>query len=376
MKSRSVIFGASLGLMAAGLVLALLPSGPARHGDIARGELLCDAEGAFEQLVIQYRREAAAISAPVYRNFLPLLSSEVRVLVVCPAREDFEDLRRRVGWLFCSLEPLVTGHEMTTWSRDRWLALSQDGDGICLLTARGEDGQDAWPQRKGDGRIAFDIAQRLRAEGVTAARSELKFDGGDFVALPDRILVTRRVLAGNLALGIHSKREVLDLLEAHLGRRVVVLADAPDHHMGIYLMAAGEGRVVVADPSLGEGLIPAGVLEELMPGGLAEGSLVQKQLDAVADQLRAEGLDVFRMPVVAGRDGRTWMTPLNVVLENAGRSGSVVYMPVYEGADRLNEAGRRVWRSLGYEVREVDCTSAYRHFGSLRCLVNVLRRGG
>jgi hypothetical protein len=29
---------------------------------------------------------------------------------------------------------------------------------------------------------------------------------------------------------------------------------------------------------------------------------------------------------------------------------------------------------LGFEVRPVDCTSAYAHFGTLHCLVNVLRR--
>ena len=28
----------------------------------------------------------------------------------------------------------------------------------------------------------------------------------------------------------------------------------------------------------------------------------------------------------------------------------------------------------GYEIRSVDCTSAYRHFGCLHCLVNVLDR--
>jgi hypothetical protein len=146
--------------------------------------------------------------------------------------------------------------------------------------------------------------------------------------------------------------------------------------MGIYLMAAGGGRIVLADPSWGQSLVDPAGLDELMPMGLEDSGAVQARLDAVADQLRSEGLEVVRMPVLAGRDGRTWMTPLNVVLENAGHPERVVYMPVYKGASRLSEAGRGVWQSLGYEVREVDCTSAYRHYGSLRCLVNVLRRSG
>jgi hypothetical protein len=37
-------------------------------------------------------------------------------------------------------------------------------------------------------------------------------------------------------------------------------------------------------------------------------------------------------------------------------------------------AARKVWESLGYEIRPVDCTTAYRHFGCLHCLVNVLHR--
>jgi len=50
-------------------------------------------------------------------------------------------------------------------------------------------------------------------------------------------------------------------------------------------------------------------------------------------------------------------------------------MPVFTAADVLNRAAARVWASLGYEVRPVRCDSCYRYFGTLHCLVNVLRRG-
>jgi hypothetical protein len=49
-------------------------------------------------------------------------------------------------------------------------------------------------------------------------------------------------------------------------------------------------------------------------------------------------------------------------------------MPTYRGADALNAAASRVWQDLGFEVRAVDCTDVYVHFGALHCLVNVLRR--
>ncbi len=61
-------------------------------------------------------------------------------------------------------------------------------------------------------------------------------------------------------------------------------------------------------------------------------------------------------------------------LRGVTRGHRTVYMPVYRGAEALNDAAEAVWRRLGWDVRRVDCTDAYRHFGSLRCLVNVLSR--
>ena len=49
-------------------------------------------------------------------------------------------------------------------------------------------------------------------------------------------------------------------------------------------------------------------------------------------------------------------------------------MPVYRNADLLNAAATKVWSDAGFEVRPIDCTDTYVHFGCLHCLVNVLRR--
>ena len=77
--------------------------------------------------------------------------------------------------------------------------------------------------------------------------------------------------------------------------------------------------------------------------------------------------------MVPAQDGRTYLTYVNVLIDQ--RSGRrLVYLPFYRGAERLNAAARAVWEGLGYEVVPVDCTSAYRHFGCLHCLVNVLQR--
>jgi hypothetical protein len=375
MRRRPLWVGAALGLTAAGIVLALLPSGLLRRDPHLGGYAINDAGGAFRDLVIQYHREAAELSAPVYGAFLPELSPAVRVWVVCPSLEDFRDLRRRVGDLRCVLEPVPVGHAITTWSRDRWLAVRRDDEDLLLLAAREEDGQESWPRRKGDARVAFDLAEHLKSRRVFAGRTELKFDGGDFVILPEIALVTGRMLQANLRLGIFSREEIIRRLERLLGRLVMVLDEAPDHHMGMYVMAGGKGRVLVADPSLAKGLLTPGQMERCMPCDVDSRPGLQHRLDAMARRLSQAGLSVTRMPVLPGQDGRTWMTPLNVVLETRSDGKQVVYMPVYRGAEALNSAAAGVWESLGYEVRPIDCTSAYRHFGSLRCLVSVLDRG-
>jgi hypothetical protein len=81
-----------------------------------------------------------------------------------------------------------------------------------------------------------------------------------------------------------------------------------------------------------------------------------------------------RIPTVpAAAEPKAYLTYVNVIADH--RDGRhIVYLPTYRGAESLNDAAAQVWRDLGYEVRRVDCTSTYRFFGNLHCLVNVLRR--
>jgi hypothetical protein len=112
-----------------------------------------------------------------------------------------------------------------------------------------------------------------------------------------------------------------------------------------------------------------------LPGGPDFTPETQHLFDAVAAQAAAAGYKVIRIPVVPARDSRTYLTYVNVLLDRQGTQ-RIVYLPTYQGADGLNAAARAVWEGLGWQVRPVDCTSAYRHFGCLHCLVNVLARSG
>ena len=338
----------------------------------AHGPVLSDCDGAIEQLVIQYVPEAAPIVETAYRQFLGALPADVTVVVVCPDGAAFEDFRSRVGDVSCRLVPVLTGHAMTCWSRDRWLATAPavPGGRALVISPLVEDAAAIWPQREGDSRIGDDLARAL-PDGVISHRSALIFDGGDFVADNETVFVTPEVARRNVGVTVASLDELRQELARILKRRVILLDHAPPHHAGMFMMLAGDRTALVGDPSLAAALADEGDPWPLERPDFSE--TTQRQFDAVAARCKAAGYRVVRIPVAPGRDGRTYLTYLNVILdERSGRR--TVYMPVYEGAESLNAAAEAVWRKLGFGVHRIDCTNTYKHFGSLRCLVNVLRR--
>lgn len=382
MRRWRVRLGFVAGLLAAAIILAVWggrPDGapPARP----TGPVLSDCGGAIRDLVIHYVPEAHDAVAPVYRDLLRHLPADVTVHVVCARQADLDALARAVAPVACRLRPVLVSHRFTFWSRDRWLALAPVGGGpVSLLCPRGEEGAELWEDRAGDERIAGDIASAL-APDVVPVRSPLYFDGGDFDADERTAFVSPAVLRRNVQRTVRTREELLHLLRAALQRDILLLEPAPDHHVGMYMMPAGDGRVLVGDPAAAKHLLGesptvagAGHLPALCPPlGPDFSPGTQDLFDAVARQCAAAGYRVVRIPVVPGKDGRTYVTYVNVLMDHRA-SGRVVYMPTYRESGPLNQAAADVWRGLGYEVRTVDCTSVYVHFGALHCLANVLRR--
>lgn len=366
-----VVLGLSVAMVLGGLGTIRGPEAALRD----HGAVLSDCDGAIRELVIHYTSDAAGVVETAYREFLGQLPEGIVVHVVCPDQRAFDDLRARVGPVACRLTPVLTGHAITCWSRDRWLVLApkRAGRPSRLLLPRDEAGAAAWPERRGDQRTGEDLAAAL-AGGLISYRSALAFDGGDFVADADTVFVTPEVLRRNMG-AVRSSLQLGWLLSVLLQRKVVLLSQAPDHHAGMFMMLAGDKTAVVGDPSLAEGLLRRDRQESYRcpiasPDFSEE---LRRRFDAVAAQCAACGYRVVRIPVVPATDGRTYLTYLNVILDQRGGKRTV-YMPVYRDAEALNDAAAAIWESLGYQVRRVDCTDTYRHFGSLRCLVNVLRR--
>jgi len=375
------IVGVMIGLVAGGAILAL--TGDPGRGPLSSGPILSECDGHLRELVLHYEPSAKEIVAPVYRDFLGGLGSDVGVHIVCPDRPAFEDFVATIGPVKCQVSPILAGHPITTWSRDRWVALTPAaaGGATTLWSPRGEAGDEIWPARAGDERVGRDLAAAL-APAVLARRSGLFFDGGDFLADGDTVFVVPRVLQRNIQQTVCNREEFLDILSRELKRRVILLDEAPDHHAGMFMASVGGKTMLVGDPSLARELISAEMAQHdraatnefmSLPGGPDFTAPTQHLFDAVAAQCAAAGYQIVRIPVVPARDGRTYLTYVNVLMDQQG-GRRVVYLPFYRGVERLNAAARSVWESLGYEIRPVDCTTAYRHFGCLHCLVNVLRR--
>ena len=366
---------AAIGILVGLIGTAIVVSIPGRAGRGAgSGKLLSDCNGTIRELVIHYVPKAATIVTPIYRDFLGQLESDVTVYVVCPDKGAFDRLVASIGPVRCALLPVAVGHPITTWSRDRWLAMEplEKGGQATLLYPRGEQSEEIWPARKGDRLVAGDLSAALGPK-VAAKRSSLYFDGGDFVADDRTVFVASAVLRRNLQRTVETRQELLSDLAGALKRRIVLLSDAPDHHAGMYMMPVGNNTVLVGDPAAGKELLGSESDKLCPPDGPDFSDATQTRFDAVAAQCQSAGYRVIRMPLVPGRDGRTYVTNLNVILDQR-RGQRIVYMPIFDGAEAINQAAASIWRKAGYQVRPVNCSGCYTHFGTLRCLVNVLRR--
>ena len=365
--------GVILGLVLGLVWLALLGAGRVNKAPPG-GPILSECDGHFRELVIHYEPSAREIVARVYREFLGALEGDVTVHVVCPSRAAYQELVGIAGQARCALHPIIVQHPMTTWSRDRWVAMSLVAGGpTTLWSPRGEAAGEIWPARTGDEQVGQDIANAL-APVVRARRSPFYFDGGDFLADSDNVFVVPRVLPRNIQRTVRNQDEFLNVLAAELKRPVVLLKEAPDHHAGMFMASAGKRRMLVGDPKLGQQFASssAQVLASL-PQGPDFSAATQHLFDAVAAQCAANGYEVIRIPTVPARDGRTYLTYVNVLIDEQG-GRRIVYLPQYRGVESMNSAACTIWEKLGFEVRPVDCTDVYRHFGCLHCLVNVLKR--
>ncbi len=366
-RRSPVLVGAMLGAIAGALWV-----GAHARAAAARPAMLADCGGRIKTVVMHYARGADFV-LPVYRAFLAQHSAALQVYMVCPDRAALDELREKLGPVPPRLVPVFVDHPITPWSRDRWVTLLPTGDSPrTLLSPLGEKDAAIWPERAGDSRVGADLAA---AVGVwRAQRSGLYFDGGDFLADGKYLFATRALSERNIQHTLTDHDQLLRALRQTFAQEPILLDEGPDHHAGMFMMAAGDHRMLVADPSLARPLFdPAGSEAAALEGGPDFSSTTQERFDSVARAVVACGYSVTRIPVVTPVVGKNYLTFVNTIID-AAPAGPTVYMPAFPGQPRLTAAATAVWSSLGYRVCPIDCSSVWTKGGTVHCLVNVVER--
>lgn len=366
---REVILGAAAALV---LAVVVAPSKPVR-GRAVVSTAVSDNEGALAEVAIHFDPAALPAVATTYQQLLGALEPHVEVWVAVAERSHFDAFVQLLArWEVTKPErfhPVVTDRSITTWSRDRYLLLEREGAPLLLLPARPNRGHSA---RQNDWWAPVAIAETI--DGVTADVSALVFDGGDFTVTDTHVFVTAVLLGRNEGGELGERDALLRWLRDFTGKEPVLIGDHPDdvpaHHIGMFVTPLDDGTVLVGDTELGLALLPN---DAALPQPVDRSAETAERFHRVAREIEAAGFTVRRTPLVPLADGLTYLTWNNAVLERRADGLLHAYVPMF-GVPALDAAGRAVWESEGVVVHPIDVRDVFVHRGTVRCLINVLKR--
>jgi hypothetical protein len=342
-----------------------------------------DASAPLTRIAIHYAPAADALAVPVWTQLFRALPPALEVEVVVARAADFDRFVRLMDEAGVrrqrAFRPVVIGHEVTTWSRDRFAALvGPDGEGGVLTPPAVET---AFGARAGDGLAPHALAHAVW--GLPARTARVVFEGGDLAASARTLFVGPELLRRSQGRGASDFRTVDAELRRQFGGEVVWLGaepgDAPHHHVMMYMVPLDDGTVLVGDPRAGAALAagePAAADLDVDPD--VEGHA--RRFDRVAALLALRGFRVLRMPVVVLAGAGAYVTYTNALFDivpgfvSPGEGDlPLVYLPTYR-LPALDEAAAARYRALGYRVVPIDVSGIYHLNGSLGCLVNVMAR--
>jgi len=323
-----------------------------------------DASGHLRRIAIHYVPGMDTRMLPVWRQLFAALPADVEVEVAVGRSQDFERFStrmQRAGIATDRFHPVVVGHSITTWSRDRMASL--EGDGV-LAPPRVSTGSGP---RAGDWEAPFALARDVYH--ARPAIADLVFEGGDLAASRTHLFADANLIGRNLGRGDATRAHLEDQLRRTFTQDVIWLGDAPgevpEHHIMMYMVPLDDHAVVVGDVRLGRAIgpeVPADPAFELQAA----------RFDRVASLLAARGFSVTRIPVVVLPGAGSYVTYTNAVFDR-DPLGPIVYLPTYR-LPALDRAAAQTYARLGYRVIPIDVSTMYTMNGSLGCLVNVMAR--
>ena len=393
-RALAIVLGTSVGVGAAALALALLPSrpGPASwEAAPVQGTLVDEAAGPIEAVAFHYTPGGEPVFGKIYEAFLPSLDPKVRLLALVPPGQE---VRARLdafvaampggAGLAARIEVAVASGSISPWSKDRALVAvdhPERGRGAIRLLAPAEP-VGAWPQRLADWNAPMDLARAFPAD-LAVSVLPLDFDAGDFAITGGRLLVDVNLVAKNAGRGLDTPAKLARALERVFGMKVVVLGekpgDVPRHHLSMYLTPLTDRVVLLGDPREGREIVGAGWAPGEASPDAGEplradfSDEVLARYDRASQALSAAGFEVARIPTVPF-DDKTYLAYTNGIFETRG-GRKIAWMPTF-GLPDLDARARTVYEGRGWEVRPVPSRAAFPYHGTVGCLVNVLARGG
>lgn len=371
----------AVGGVVAGAVLVAVSAAPIDLPALLRGPpvLVSDVDGALAEVELQYVRSFHDQAFPTIADFLGALSEDTAVRIVVADATEFEFLMAELAGAGVrtprEVTAVVTDFPITPWAKDRFGTFRRGGTAVLAVPPERSRVGGA---RGNDEKVPDVLCDHL--DDVECEAMPFRFEGGDLLSDDERIYVAATLMGRNPSL---AEDELLARLADTSGKRIVRIgkspADVPDHHIGMVVTPLGDGVVAVADPDLGRDLaraLRAGDAGEVDGGGTAveieaadEAYLPFRRV--IAD-LEAQGLRIVRVPMLLTGTPRVYVTYNNAVLEIRD-DGRHVYMPVY-GLDELDALAAATFEGEGWTVHPVRVAELYRHTGSLRCQVGVIRR--
>jgi hypothetical protein len=402
--------GIAIGLLIALVVVRFLPRAKDDGGAAAEkkdppalaGALLPEDRGALDVVLFQYTPRLEPIVARPYADFLGTLDPSTKLIAVIPEQPDAgtggePPARPALHALLTRIDPTGALEARTTvveskgpisiWSKDRALVMqgASPGDRTGLLIPMPPDPK--WTERANDWRTLASVASQN--DGRYYVRElPLYFDAGDFAVTGDDVLVDVNLFTRNASRGVGSPAALKELLGKLFTHNVVLLGDAdgdvPRHHMSMYMTPVGDRTVLVGDPRLAQPIVGAtyvpgeASVDTGVPLRADFSDAVLARYDRAAALLEKAGYRVVRIPTVAF-DDKTYFAYTNGVYETRG-TRKIAWVPQYakddsDGAVRaLDDAARKAYEDLGWEVRPVHVRAAYPYHGTIGCLANVLSR--
>ena len=326
----------------------------------------------IEHLVLHFDPTCVEEWLPVCRDLSMALPKDVRITVAVSGREEAAAFHRAVGDAPSRpLEVLEVGAPVTSWARDRMLALGAVGRAVELVTPPADRVESGY-----DGDLAVAVAWARRNAGRSTS-TPFWFEGGDVACSGTRLFVGWGSVLAN-ADEHRSTVEAVGSFERLFGTPVIVVGKpiAPHAHLDMYMTVLDERTILLGDPIAGADLLQRlGADGEAVPlPGFDEWTddcqrAVVSLYTAAATQLRRAGLRVVRVPILHGERGGV-LTWNNALVER--RAGAPrAYVPSY-GVPLLDEAAHSVYRAAGCRVLPIDVAAIAPHGGTVRCLTNVV----